>query len=132
MIDFSNNPFDRRGNLRTSCTFRFIGEIRLVSIRQMSIWRQAQDSEDTPLTAYAISMIDDYGFLMSYWDRGQDRERAIGRMKRIPIGETIVIEGNVVVRKGTTYFNAKTFLWPDETPISLLPDVTAVEEGEAS
>jgi hypothetical protein len=98
----------------------------------MSIWRQAQDSEDTPLTAYAISMIDDYGFLMSYWDRGQDKERAIGRMKRIPIGKTIVIEGNVSVRKGTTYFNAKTFAWPNEEPISLLPDVTDGEEGEAS
>jgi len=128
---YQKDEFLRNGNLRTSCIFSFYGEIYRKRLRTVETFSQA--TEMFKKTGYAIDLEDQWGFRLCYFNNRISGERALEILDRIPTGQTIRIEGNVAVRKGHIYFDAKHFTYPDGDPVIILrtpEDPTESEETE--
>lgn len=124
-----DDVFDRRGNLRTSLTFRFCGEVTETSIRQW-VKRRVLDEEEPEQKNYSLMLSDRFGWQGSVYKRGWSFERLQAYQAKIPYGVTLIIEGDVLVRRGATYFNIDSICYPDGTPVAqeFLQAVQATEE----
>lgn len=117
MVGVSRDGFLKNGQLRSSVSFCWCGEVASASVRRFLLYRV--EEEEASREQWALDIVDPYGFKMSYFSRGNNRERLEAISAKLPYGQTIIIEGDVSVRRGNTYFNAKRFLNPDGTSILL-------------
>jgi hypothetical protein len=112
------NDFDRQGNLRSSVDFSFCGEICDANIRRNEKILPSGENK----ISFSVEIFDSYGFCASYWHPTLSEEKACRIVKNIPKGQTIFVGGKICIRKGRTYFNAKRFYYPDETPILIFAE----------
>lgn len=112
------SDWTRQGSLKSNVNFSFCGDVTSISIRERK--RYGQDSDEAKKIEYYLVIEDGYGWQCSFFRQGLELEKAQAIAAKIPYGRTINITGDVAVRKGNTYFNAKTFLNPDGTDILLL------------
>jgi hypothetical protein len=128
--------FDRRGNLKSNVEFSFCGEVRTLSIKEVRSYKPGQDEGEKPPLSYAVSMEDCYGFQCSYWHRSLSLEKAARLMENFPREETVFIRGEVSIRKGRTYFNAKLFEYPNGESIPVFSAIsnneTTIDDAEGS
>jgi hypothetical protein len=110
--------FTRQGSLKSLVEFEFCGNVKSVSVREKSKYRQ--ESGEADKQEYYLIIEDSYGWQCSYFRQGLTLERAQEIAARIPYGRSIFVSGEVAVRKGNTYFNAKNFKNPDDTNILLV------------
>lgn len=108
----NNNDFKLNGTLRTSLTFRWIGEISVMGMRNFTSYNQDGTSQES----WALDITDCFGWRCSFFRRGEKREAMEIMMAQLPYRKTLVIEGEVAIRKGNSYFNAKKVLWPNGEP----------------
>jgi len=111
--------FTRQGSLKSLIEFSFSGDVKAISVREKSKYRQ--ESEEADRQEYYLIIEDSYGWQCSYFRKGLTLDNAQGIAAKIPYGRTIIIKGEVAVRKGNTYFNARFFKNPDDTDILLCP-----------
>jgi hypothetical protein len=114
----NSNDFDRQGNLRSSVDFSFCGEICDANIRKNEKILPSGENK----ISFSVEIFDSYGFCASYWHPTLSEEKACRIVKNIPKGQTIFVGGKICIRKGKTYFNAKRFYFPDETPILIFAE----------
>jgi hypothetical protein len=112
------DDFTRQGSLKSLITFEFCGNVKSISVREKSKYRQ--ESEEADKQEYYLIIEDSYGWQCSYFRQGLTLEKAQTIAAKIPYGRSILISGEVAVRKGNTYFNAIKFKNPDETDILLI------------
>jgi hypothetical protein len=131
MIDLrSGDVFDTKGNLRSSITFRWIGEVMSTEIK---IRRKVSNYYDEKEKDYfSLVITDKYGFTCSFWRRDWSLERLRVYQSKIPYKHTLIIEGDINIRRGTTYFNIDSICKPDGTPVALYVLQGLREEGEES
>lgn len=105
--------FDRRGNLKSNVTFRWVGEISQMSMRRFTAYNNEGEEKSEQ---YALDITDSFGFKCSFFRKGATREGVEIMMSQLPYDKTLAIVGEIAVRRGNTYFNARFFRWPDDTP----------------
>jgi hypothetical protein len=110
--------FTRQGSLKSLIEFEFCGNVKGISVREKSKYRQ--ESEEADRQEYYLLIEDSYGWQCSYFRQGLTLEKAQAIASKIPYGRSIFIRGEVAVRKGNTYFNATVFKNPDDTDILLV------------
>lgn len=120
----NEQDFNRQGSLKSLIEFEFCGSVKSISVREKSKYRQ--ESEEADKQEYYLIIEDSYGWQCSYFRQGLSLEKAQAIAAKIPYGRSIFVRGEVAVRKGNTYFNARTFKHPDDTDILLF----ALEEEE--
>jgi hypothetical protein len=132
MIDTTQKDFNRTGSLKSIVSFLFTGEVVGVSVRRRQKW-STEDEEKAKADSYYLVIEDGYGWTCSFWRHNMSQETAYGLAAKIPYGRTVHIEGEVSIRKGNTFFNAKFIRHPDGTNLLLFDandDETKGEEKE--
>lgn len=133
MFPKNENGFKKNGILASNIKFSFMGEIASMSMRQVKISKPGQ--EEGGETSFSLNVCDPNGAEMSFWRRGQTQEGVLTMMTQLPLNQTLQIEGDVNIRKGHTYLNAKRILYPDGTPFTfrvseLASDILKEDEEE--
>jgi hypothetical protein len=110
-----SSDFGRDGKLKSTVSFSFCGSVSATSIRQFQIFKAGE--EESRSVEWSLEIQDSYGLKMTYWKRGLTREGIEEIQSKIPYNQTIAIKGEITIRRGNTYLNAKWFLYPDGTSI---------------
>jgi hypothetical protein len=124
----NEQDFNRQGSLKSLIEFEFCGNVKAISVREKSKYRQ--ESEEADRQEYYLIIEDSYGWQCSYFRQGLTLDKAQIIAAKIPYGRSIFIRGEVAVRKGNTYFNAKTFKNPDDTNLLIGVGQLDYEEEE--
>lgn len=121
------SEFTRTGSLKSLVEFSFCGEVSSITVREKKKFREGEETAKSQ--EFYLIIEDSYGFQCSYFRQGLTMEKARDIAARIPYGRSIFISGEVAIRKGNTFFNAKTFKNPDDTDILLIRSRDECEEG---
>lgn len=105
-----NESFNNRGNLKSNIKFTWLGEISQMALRQFTTFNG--EGEERSVN-WCLDITDSYGFKCSFFRRGASREAVEMMMQQLPYNVTLVIEGDVNIRRGNTYFNGRFFKYPD-------------------
>lgn len=126
-MDLSGSDFNRLGSLKSLVEFLFCGSVSSITVREKRKYREGE--EEARGQEFYLIIEDSYGFQCSYFRQGMTMDKAREIAAKIPYGRTIFINGEVAIRKGNTFFNAKNFKNPDDTDI-LLVRLTDEEQTE--
>lgn len=123
----NNSDFNIRGNLKSRITYLWTGEASMLTARRVVLLDSESKEEKE---SFSLEIVDCFGFSQSLWSRNFNREDIADMISQIPYGITFMVEGDVAVRKGRTYFNVKKLVFPDGSPVLASPGEKGEEEND--
>lgn len=105
-----NNPYTKR-EIKAKMEFRYIGELRKVKVQRMGCY---ETGNLTPITdTHYVVMQDGEGLQMSLFRKNSTYEKAEAIAAKVPLCQTLCIEGSVKARGTHIYFEIKTICYPN-------------------